>query len=121
MEGIFPAGIVSDQESRIIKQEMDTQKLQDHYADYLGYDMQDDPSGINIPEILRLRMMWKCYNMDEFGRYRYNMLQPDHDWFPGKKATAENLDKIDYSVVPEQIPLRELLEETHKKLNKEKE
>ena len=40
-----------------------------------GYEWSEDPSGINIPEVLRFRKLWKCYDMEKFGYYRYNMFQ----------------------------------------------
>ena len=113
MLGIFPTSIPFNQKDRDILFEMDRQNLCDPYSGYTGYDLQDDPSGLNIPEILRMRRMWKCYDMIEFGKKRYNMFEPTHHWFPGQFATKEFIDKIDMSKVPDNIPLKEMIEETH--------
>lgn len=119
MRGVFPVSIPLSPEDQRIAARLDARRLVDPYASYDGYELEGDPSGINIPEVLRFRRMWKCYDMLEFGRYRYNMFKPDSHWFGGAFATDENLDKVDYSRVPEGIPLRELLRETHQALYQE--
>ncbi|MCF6358960.1 MAG: hypothetical protein L3J54_14265, partial [Draconibacterium sp.] len=92
----------------------------DEFASYQGYDIQNDPSGINIPVVLRLRKLWKCYGMKEFGKYRYNLFQEKDHWLPGFFATNENISNIDLSKVPNNIPLKMMLAETHKELYKPK-
>jgi hypothetical protein len=64
--------------------------------------------------------MYKCYEMLEFGRYRYNMFKPEDDWFEGQFATEENLERIDLSKVPEGVPLLDMLAETHAALYRPK-
>lgn len=86
------------------------------HAAYEGLELEHDPSGINIPEVLRFRRMLKCYDMRSFGRYRYNMFSPGDDWVPGDYATPENVAKVDESRAPAGFPLRELLTETHREL-----
>ncbi len=113
MDGIFPASIPLNSSDKKILYELDNQRLLDEYADYDGYDLADDPSGINIPEVLRLRKLWKCYDMLDFCRYRYNLFEEHHHWFPGKTADKTNVDKIDMSRVPKNIPLKEILLEAH--------
>ena len=83
---------------------MNEQLYSDPYALYEGYELLGDPSGLNIPEILRMRKMWKCYDMKEFGEYRYNLFEPEHHWFAGNFATPGYVEKIDISKVPENIP-----------------
>ncbi len=117
MKGIFPVSVPLADSDREILQKLDQQLMNDPYATYEGYELANDPSGINIPEVLRMRRIWKCYGMEDFARYRYNMLQPDHHWFPGKFATKENTAKIDFSKVPAGIPLAEILYETHQGLH----
>jgi hypothetical protein len=102
-----------DQQVKIL---LDNQKQLIPYADFDGYAMENDPSGINIPEILRFRMLWKCYDMKDFGIYRYNMLQEKGHYFPGHFPTEENLRKIDLSKCPPGIPVEELIRETHEGL-----
>ena len=97
---------------------MDNQRLIDEYSDYDGYDLLNDPSGINIPEVLRLRKIWKCYDMIDFCKYRYNLFEEHHHWFPGKPASPENVEKINVSNVPKNIPLKDILLEAHHAFSK---
>jgi hypothetical protein len=99
-----------------IRQLLDDQKLQDPYANFDASCMENDPSGLNIPEILRFRTLWKCYGMKEFGLYRYNMFQQKDHWFPGDFPTEESLRKIDLSRCPANFPLVDLIRETHEAL-----
>ena len=121
LDGIFPAPAPLSAVDEAIKQKLDEQRSLDPHADYEGYEMLGDPSGLNIPEILRFRMLLKCYDMREFGLYRYNMFQEKDHWFPGQFPTPENLEKIDVSHCPETIPLVELIKETHHELYRPKE
>jgi predicted aldo/keto reductase-like oxidoreductase len=111
MKGIFPAQW-TEQEKKI-KSKLDSFLLDDPYSDYLGFDLENDPSGINIPEILRLRKLWKCYDMSEFGKYRYKTFEEKSHWLPGFQAFNTNIDKIDLSKVPANIPLKKMLAESH--------
>jgi uncharacterized protein len=113
MKGIFPTAIPMKEADREVLLNMDRQLLMDPYAHYQGYDLQNDPSGLNLPEILRLRRMWKCYDMLGFAKKRYNMFEPAHHWFPGAFATKEFIDKIDLSKVPGNIPIKEMVREVH--------
>ncbi len=113
MAGIFPVAVPMNHDDLSILAKMDSQILCDKYAWYDGYDLAGDPSGINIAEVLRMRKMWKCYDMLEFGRYRYNLFEETHHWFPGRFATKENINKIDVALIPENIPLKEILLEAH--------
>jgi predicted aldo/keto reductase-like oxidoreductase len=88
----------------------------DALSSYDGFELEGDPSGINIPEVLRFRRMLRCFGMREFGRYRYNMFQPDSEWFQGEFATDENLARIDRSRLPANVPVIEMLRETHQEL-----
>ena len=113
INGIFPVSVPLSPEDAKIKHLLDEQTLLDVYADFDGHCMINDPSGLNIPEILRFRKLWKCYGMKDFGLYRYNMFQEKDHWFPGNFPTEENLKKIDLSRCPPNIPLVELIRETH--------
>lgn len=66
--------------------------------------------------MLRLRKLWKCYDMSEFGKYRYKIMSSDNHWLPGGYAFNAKIQNIDYTNVPESIPLKEMLLETHRKL-----
>lgn len=111
MKGIFPTSW-SEQEKNI-KNKLDSFLLNDPYADYDGFDLENDPSGINIPEVLRLRKLWKCYDMSDFGKYRYKTFEDKSHWLPGELAFKENIEKTDLSKVPSDIPLKKLLAEAH--------
>ncbi|MDA3931024.1 MAG: aldo/keto reductase [Prolixibacteraceae bacterium] len=121
LDGIMPAQCPLSIADAKIKYKLDEQRLLDPYADFEGYCMKNDPSGLNIPEILRFRMLWKCYDMKDFGLYRYNMFEEKGHWFPGFYATEENLQKVDTSKCSGNIPIVDLLKETHTELYKPKE
>jgi predicted aldo/keto reductase-like oxidoreductase len=120
MRGIFPVTIPLSERDQGIVQALDARLAVDRWAAYHGYELEGDPSGINIPEVLRFRRMLKCYDMLDFGVYRYNMFSPTSHWFNGEFATAENIAKIDLTRVPDEIPLAELLAETHAALYRPK-
>ncbi|MBA4407920.1 MAG: aldo/keto reductase [Odoribacter sp.] len=120
INGIFPAPAPFSSEDAKIKQVLDEQKLLDPYSGFDGYVMENDPSGLNIPEILRFRSLWKCYDMKDFGLYRYNMFQEKGHWFPGNFPTKENLKKVDLSLCPAEVPLIDLIRETHEGLYRPK-
>ncbi len=75
MRGIFPAPCPADRSLLELINRMDARVAADPVSTWEGWECQDDPSGINIPEVLRFRRMWKCYDLEGFGRYRYNMLE----------------------------------------------
>lgn len=116
MRGVFPVSMPLAPAEQQALQRLDARIGVDPYAAYDGDELEGDPSGINIPEVLRFRRLLKCYDMEAFGRYRYNMARPGDEWFAGELATAENLDKVRYERAPQGIPLRELLAETHEAL-----
>ena len=120
LNGIFPAPAPMSPPDQIILEKMDFQKSAVAFADFDPYCMENDPSGLNIPEILRFRLLWKGYDMKEFGLYRYNMFQEKDHWFPGNFPTEENLKKIDLSRCPKDFPLLELIRETHEALYRPK-
>jgi predicted aldo/keto reductase-like oxidoreductase len=111
MKGIFPFQWKEQEEK--IKLKLDGFLNDDPYSYYDGFDLENDPSGINIPEILRLRKLWKCYDMSSFGKYRYKTFEERSHWLPGEQAFKENIEKIDLSKVPADIPLKKLLAEAH--------
>jgi predicted aldo/keto reductase-like oxidoreductase len=116
--GIFPTSTPLSATDANIKHLLDSQRLIDPWAEFDGQCMANDPSGINIPEILRFRTMLKCYDMREFGQYRYNMFQENDYWFQGAFPTPEKLKQVNLSKCPKGIPIIELLEETHRELYK---
>jgi len=116
LNGIFPAPSPLSEDDARIKQLLDEQRKLDPYADFDAYLLENDPSGLNIPEILRFRTMWKCYDMKDFGIYRYNMFQEKGHWFPGSFPTEENLSKVDLTRCPIDIPVIDMIRETHEGL-----
>jgi len=116
MKGIFPFKVPWEESAQKSKLKLDSFVLDDPYATYDGFELQNDPSGINIPAVLRLRKLWKCYDMKSFGKYRYKIFQQKEHWFPGVYAFDQHIEKINWLKVPEIIPLREMLKETHKEL-----
>jgi predicted aldo/keto reductase-like oxidoreductase len=113
MNGIFPAAIPLDVPTRAILHRLDARQAIDPISAWEGFEYAGDASGINIPEVLRFRRMWKCYDMKDFGVYRYNMLQAKGDWFPGVFATPEAVAKVDPAKAPPGINVQALLSEAH--------
>jgi predicted aldo/keto reductase-like oxidoreductase len=113
MRGVLPVSVPLAPAEQATQQRLDARLALDPYAAYDGYELEGDPSGINIPEVLRFRRLLKCYDMSSFGRYRYNMARPGDEWFAGEFATKEALDKVRYDRAPPNIPLRRMLAETH--------
>jgi hypothetical protein len=113
MFGIFPTSVPLSQADLDAQVRLDSRVALDPLAQYDGYEHFPDPSGINIPEVLRFRKLLKCYDMEAFGKYRYNMLEEKGHWFPGSMATEERIERVDMSRVPAGFPLREMLREAH--------
>lgn len=113
MLGIFPTSVPLSPQDLSIQQRLDERLSADPLSAYEGYEMVNDPSGINIPEVLRFRRLLKCYDMEAFGRYRYNMFEAKGHWFWGALATPENVAKVDESRAPPGVPLRRMLSEAH--------
>jgi hypothetical protein len=111
MNGIFPS-VWGETEQKILRK-LDSFSAGDPYAIFDGFELEGDPSGINIPEILRLRKLWKCYDMSNFGKYRYKTFEERSHWLPGEMAFNHNLNNLDLSKVPAGIPLKQLLAEAH--------
>lgn len=116
LRGIFPLQIPLSPTDALIKHRLDEQLLSDPYSAFDGYSMQNDPSGINIAELLRLRRLALCYDMESFARYRYNAFEGKGHWVPGAFPTSENMELIDLSRCPKNIPLRQLIQSTHEAL-----
>ena len=116
MCGVLPASVPLTRVEQEIRIRLDQRLSVDPLSQYEGHELEGDPSGINIAEVLRFRRMLKCYDMRTFGKYRYNMFTPDSEWFWGNLATEENLEKVDRSRIPPGVPVIEMLREAHQEL-----
>lgn len=116
MKGIFPVTVPWSESEQKSKEKLDGFLKTDPYSSFDGFDMEDDPSGLNIPEILRLRKLWKCYNMSGYGKYRYKTMGENSHWLPGGFAFNTKIEEVDFSKVPAEIPLKKMLKETHRQL-----
>lgn len=116
INGIFPAPAPMSKTDREILARLDAEKQKVPFSDFDGYLMENDPSGINIPETLRFRTLLKAFDMVDFGKYRYNMLRENDNWYGGAFPTKERLKKVDLSTCPPEVPLLEMIQETHEAL-----
>lgn len=120
MRGIFPASVPLSAQDLAIQLRLDARIAEDPVAAWDAYECAGDRSGINIPEVLRFRRMLRCWDMETFGRYRYNMLEAKGHWFPGHYASPDLVAKVDLAPVPPGIDLPAMLNETHAALYKTK-
>lgn len=74
------------------------------------------PEQINIPEILRLRNLAVAYEMEDYGQYRYGMLENAGHWFPGMKGNRCTDCGDCLPRCPEQLNIPTLLRDTHQRL-----
>lgn len=113
--GVCPVSVpLGDAELRT-QLALDARLAVDAASRWEGWEMQNDPSGINIPEVLRFRRLWKCYDMEDFCFYRYNMLESKGHWFPGGFATDEAIALVEADKAPSGIDVKALLAETHRR------
>ncbi len=106
----------SDQQFSEIKQTMDIQLEKVSGLCTLCDKCLPCPENINIPEILRFRNLIEGYDMMDYGRFRYNMLEGQGHWFPGTFSfhCTECGDCLPRC--PENLNIPNLLFETHDKL-----
>jgi hypothetical protein len=118
--GVMPVSMPLTANELATQVALDGRISQDPAGAWEGWECIGDPSGINIPEVLRFRRLWKCFDMRSFAEFRYNMLESKGHWFPGCFATDEAISQVDTSRVPPGIDLKALLRETHAALYKTK-
>ena len=118
--GVMPVSVPFTANELAIQIGLDNRLANDPVSAWEGWECLGDPSDINIPEVLRFRRLWKCFDMRGFAEYRYNMLETKGHWFPGSFATDEAISKVDTTRVPAGIDLKAMLRETHAALYKAK-
>ena len=74
------------------------------------------PETVNIPEILRLRNLAVAYQMQDYGQYRYGMLENAGHWFPGNKGNKCTDCGDCLPRCPENLPIPDLLKDAHQRL-----
>lgn len=117
MLGVLPAATpLAAQDAQILAR-MDARLEHVPGAGYEGWELEHNPSGINVPEVLRLRRMLLGWDMQHYGRYRYNMFGTGDAWYPGEKCTEQNLARIDRGKLPREVDLRAMLREAHVRLD----
>jgi uncharacterized protein len=81
----------------------------------------DTPGDINMHTILWLRNLAIAYDMVEYGKMRYNLLENGGHWFPGAKAT--NVKDLDFTAClvnsPHAAKIPDLLWDTDRMLGGE--
>ncbi|MEE9259442.1 MAG: aldo/keto reductase [Nitrospinaceae bacterium] len=74
------------------------------------------PENINIPEVLRFHNLLVSYDMTDYGKFRYNMLEEFGHWFPGSYASKCTECGDCLPRCPENLEIPKLLKETHRRL-----
>ena len=75
------------------------------------------PETIHIPEILRLRNLALAYDMTDFSKYRYQMLENAGHWFPGVKGNRCTQCGDCLPRCPHELDIPALLFDAHERLN----
>jgi predicted aldo/keto reductase-like oxidoreductase len=77
---------------------------------YLGVpDWQQMPGQVNVLEILRLYNMAVAYDMLDYARSRYNLLENGGHWFPGRNAA--NVEALNFAAALAESPHRKIIPE----------
>jgi predicted aldo/keto reductase-like oxidoreductase len=81
-------------------------------------NFEETPGGLNIPAILRLRNLAIAYDMIDYAKTRYNMLDNASHWFPGAKA--DRVQELDLTQCLAQSPhadkIPNFLQDAHRML-----
>lgn len=119
-----PHMIVADDVSPLRQEEREIlDRWATTYRDRLGTDFctlcqkcLPCPQFIDIPEILRLRQMAVAFEMTEYGRFRYNLLNGSDEWFHGH--TGDHCTECGDCLprCPEKLEIPRLLFDGHDRL-----
>ena len=106
----------TSQASRAIQEKMDAPLSKISSLCTLCAECLPCPEEINIPEVLRFRNLLQAYEMEDYGKFRYNMFEGEGHWFPGNFASKCTECGDCLPRCPEKLEIPSLLNETHKKL-----
>lgn len=70
-------------------------------------EWQKMPGQVNVLEILRLHNMAKAFDLVDYAKSRYNLLENGGHWFPGRNASEAH--KLDFSKSLEKSPVAGLI------------
>ena len=106
----------TSQSSRAIQEKMDAPLSKISSLCTLCAECLPCPEEINIPEVLRFRNLLQAYEMEDYGKFRYNMFEGEGHWFPGNFASKCTECGDCLPRCPEKLDIPSLLKETHKEL-----
>jgi len=93
------------------------EEVADRYAEGLP-EWEKAPGYMNIPVMLWLRNLLLAYDLQDYGKMRYNLLGNGEHWFPG--LNAAHLDELDLDAALKKSPFAQSipgwLRETHEQL-----
>lgn len=120
MHGVLPLPLAWSGVERDIEARLDARLDMDAYARIsVPLELAQHGSGINIPEALRLRRLWKCYDMVGYGKFRYRCFGREGHWYPGEPCDEAGLAQVEDDLLPG-VPLKALLRELHEALGAKK-
>jgi predicted aldo/keto reductase-like oxidoreductase len=121
LNGMFNGNHYLNGEDRNIKIKLDSflGALNNTFCTYCA-ECLPCPERINIPELLRFRNMGIAYEMQDFGVYRYNMLESKGHWFPGTFGNTCTDCGDCLPKCPVHLDIPKLVRDTHQMFYREK-
>jgi uncharacterized protein len=89
----------------------ENKKLADLYCTGCNYCMPC-PNGVNIPLNFKLMNYHRVYQITEFARSKYKLINPDDEDLPGRRADECTECGLCEEKCPQKIPIRKQLKET---------